>query len=108
MKPLMLAVICILLFAMGLDADAQVFRLHTGVNMSKMHVSTEQYTRCLNKINIGVTAEFTISHYISFETGIFSSPKGFRIVTTEEPDMGTHKEKYLFGPNYMDFFINVR
>lgn len=98
----------ILLLAFGLQAYPQIFRIHAGLNMSEMNVSTDQDIKYLNKVHIGLTAEFTAGHYLSVEAGLFRSPKGFKTVTFEETSMGTRKDKYLFGPNYADVFFNAK
>jgi opacity protein-like surface antigen len=76
--------------------------------MSEMSVSTDQDINYYSRVHIGITAEFTAGHYLSVEAGLFSSPKGFRTESFEETSMGIREDKYLFGPNYSDVFINAK
>jgi hypothetical protein len=108
MKTPKLWVLFTFLLATCFQAYPQIFRIHAGLNMSEMSVSTDQDIKYFNRIHIGMTAEFTAGHYLSFEAGLFRSPKGFKTVTFEETSMGTRKDKYLFGPNYADVFFNAK
>jgi hypothetical protein len=100
--------IFIFLLSLGVQVYPQVFRIQTGLNLSKMRVSTDLDTRYYTRVHIGITADYTVGHYLSIEAGISSSPKGFRTVTYGETTMGTHREVTLFGPNYVDISFNAK
>ncbi len=108
MKNLWITGICAFLLIGGFNTQAQTFRVHAGLNLANMIVDTDQETRLSSGLLVGMTGEFTISHYISLEAGLCRSPKGFKLVTIEEISGETRKDKYLFGPNYVDLFVNAK
>jgi len=108
MNNLSIAGICAFLFTLNFSAPAQTFRLHTGLSLAGMVLDTDQKSKLSSGLLLGVTGEFTASHYLSLETGLCRSPKGFKLITIEEVSGETRKDKYLFTPNYLDLFVNAK
>ena len=108
MSAIRAAGIGIFLLVTVFNASAQILRIQTGINLADMAVSPDNDTQKNAGIQLGLTGEFTLNHYLSMEAGIFRSPKGFKLVATVESNGSIMKEKYLFNANYVDIVLNAK
>ena len=100
---------CLVLITSCFGINAQTLRINAGLNLSTMTVATDEELKINPGLHLGATAEFPISKSLSFEPGLFLSPKGFTINGVEVTIFGLQlEEKYIFNPIYADILLNAK
>lgn len=92
------------LFAVAAESFGQSFGFKAGLNLSKQFAKDNEanYTADLKMkpgFNVGVTAEFPIADFISFETGLIFSTKGYKY-SEEDVD-------FKYKENLNMFYVDV-
>lgn len=103
MKKLINLLFFISLAAISINAGAQVtIRLNAGLNLTNVSSNSDLDTDINFGVPVGLTAEFGAGKYMSVETGLIRSPKGFKSSTFEETENGTIEKRLRFNPIYYE------